>query len=78
MFNQPDPAAERDLVLGAPDTVVRGSMIASVHMITTLLPGADINHPRLEDFPVPEFTMKYVERQPDENGSSPSGGIGHS
>lgn len=62
MFDLPDPAAETDLVLGAPDTVVRGNMIASVHMITTLLPGADIDHPRLEDFPVPEFTMQYVER----------------
>jgi hypothetical protein len=70
MFNKPDPAVEKDLVLGAPDTVVRGSMIASVHMITTLLPGADVDHPRLEDFPEPAFTMEYVARQPDDDGSS--------
>lgn len=62
MFDKPDPAAEKDLVLGYPETVVRGSVIARVHMITTLKPGADPNNPRLEDFAEPEFTMKYIER----------------
>lgn len=70
MFDKPDPATEKDMVLGYPETVVRGNMIATVHMVTTLLPGADPNNPRLEDFAEPKFTMEYVERPPDDDGSS--------
>lgn len=61
MFDKPDPAKDRDLALGYSDTVVRASLIASIHMETTLLPGADIDHPRLEDFPTPTLTMESLE-----------------
>jgi hypothetical protein len=73
MFDQPDPKEGKDFVLGGPDTVVRGSMIASVHMITTLLPGADVDHPQLEDFAQPEFTMEYIAREGEDESSQSAG-----
>jgi hypothetical protein len=60
---------EKDLVPGYPETVVGASMIASVHMVTTLLPGADPNNPRFEDFPEPAFTMEYGERPPKDDSA---------
>lgn len=51
-------------LLGDPQAFVRGSVVASIHMVTTLLPGSDPNNPRLEDFPKPELTMEYVDEQP--------------
>jgi hypothetical protein len=68
LLREQDPEPGEAFYFGAPESVVRHSLVAGFHVRTQLL--RDHDDPRVENFPNIEITMQFESRRPGDEESA--------